>query len=360
MRRAIELGWQGRFGAHPNPMVGAVVVRDGVIVGEGFHETFGQAHAEPIALEQAGEAARGADLYVTLEPCRHQGKTPPCTQAIIKAGIGRVIIGIMDPDSSLSGGGAKDLEEAGIVVETGLLAGQCRQLCRTFLHRVETGKPWVTLKAAMSLDGKVATHTGSSRWITDAVSRIRVHEKRAEVDAVLTGLGTVVADDPMLNVRIEGKNFRSPCRMVLDPEAQTPIKSKMVQTAREQRTVLLVSERIPEEVSRDFEEQGVEVLRLAYGRHGFEWGALLQWCGQQGMNEVMIEAGPYLAGSAFDAGAINGVMFFIAPKLIGGMKSPGVLGGLGVETVGRAAELVNWKISHYGPDLLVEAEVGYS
>jgi len=360
MRRAIELADRGRFGVHPNPRVGAVVVQDGEIIGEGYHARFGGPHAEVEALRAAGEGARGAELYVTLEPCRHYGKTPPCTKALIEAGVTRVSFGARDPHVKVSGGGAEDLSAAGIDVRMGLLASECERLIRTFTKRVRLGMPWVTLKSAMTLDGKVATHSGASRWITSKASRRVVHEKRAEVDAIMTGLGTVLADDPMLNVRLEGEgDFRSPHRIVLDPEGQLPSDCRIAQSAGRQRTTLVVSNQLPKERWKRFQEQGLDLLPLPCRANAFDWKDLLRWCGDLPMNEVLIEAGPNLVGGAFDARIVDGVMFFIAPKVIGGEKAPGVVGGLGVETMEQAARLVNVTIQRVGPDFLYEGDVEY-
>jgi len=360
MRRAIELADRGRFGVHPNPRVGAVVVRGGEIIGEGYHARFGGPHAEVEALRAAGEGARGAEIYVTLEPCRHYGKTPPCTKALIEAGVARVTFGARDPHVEVSGGGAEELRAARIDVRTGLLAAECERLIRTFTKRVRLGMPWVTLKSAMTLDGKVATHSGASRWITSKDSRRIVHEKRAQVDAILTGLGTVLADDPMLNVRLEGeRDLRSPHRIVLDPEGRLPSDCRMVQSAGRQRTTLVISNRLPKDRRKRFVEQGLDLLPLPCRANVFDWEDLLRWCGGRPMNEVLIEAGPNLVGGAFDARIVDSVMVFIAPKVIGGEKAPGVVGGLGVETMEQAARLVNVTIQPAGPDFLYEADVEY-
>jgi len=359
MRRALDLAEQGRFGTHPNPMVGAVVVRGGEVVGEGFHAEFGGPHAEVEALRQAGEKARGADLYVTLEPCRHWGKTPPCTKAVIEAGVARVILGVEDPNLEVSGGGVAEIQAAGIEVEGGILSEACRRLIRTFAKRVRTGLPWVTLKVAMTLDGKVATHTGASRWISSETSRQVVHTRRAEVDGIITGVGTVQADDPQLNVRLERPGLRSPRRIVLDPEGQLPLGSRIARSAKEQPTTVVVADRHPEGRFEAFTALGAEILRLPCEAEGFRWEDLLRWCGSRPMNEVMIEAGPQLVGSALDARAIDSVMFFVAPKLFGGAEALSVTGGLGVETPSQAARLKEWEVKSVGPDLLIEADTEY-
>jgi len=359
MRRALELAERGRFGAHPNPMVGAVVVRGDEVVGEGYHAEFGGPHAEVVALREAGRRARGADLYVTLEPCRHWGKTPPCTQAIVEAGVGRVIIGVEDPHLELSGGGAAELQSAGVEVCTGILGEPCRRLVRAFEKRVCRGMPWVTLKVAMTLDGKVATRTRASRWISGEAAREVVHARRAEVDGIITGVGTVLNDDPGLNVRLDQPGLRSPHRMVLDPEGQFPAESKIARSAKEQPTTLVVADHHAADRFEVLEALGVEILRLPCGDAGFCWETVLRWCGERTMNEVLIEAGPYLVGSAFDARAIDSVMVFVAPKLFGGADAPGVIGGLGARTPLEAARLVDWQIEPVGPDLLIRADVEY-
>jgi len=359
MRRALELAQGGRFGAHPNPLVGAVVVREGALVGEGFHARYGGPHAEIGALRQAGERARGADLYVTLEPCRHYGKTPPCTKAVIEAGVARVFVGTEDPHRELSGGGAAILREAGIEAIEGVLEEECKFLIRAFTKRIRTGMPWVTQKSAISLDGKVASRTGHSRWISCGDSRRRVHEKRAEVDAIITGRGTVRIDDPMLSVRLEGRAQVQPRRIVLDPDGRTAPRSRIAQSAFDQPVTLVVSDRLPEDKVKTWEALGVHVLRLPCPGRIFAWKDLLSWCGSQPMNEVLIEAGPGLTGSAFDAHAVDSVMVFIAPKIVGGVEAPGAVGGLGVETLDRAVRLVRVNLQPVGPDFLYTADVEY-
>ena len=262
MRRALELARRGLGFVEPNPPVGAVVVADdGRVLGEGWHERFGGPHAEVMALAAAGEAARGATLFVTLEPCCHFGKTPPCTRAVIAAGIRRVVVATVDPAAHANGGGIAELRAIGIEVEVGLMADDARRLVAPFARLTTTGLPWIHAKWAMTLDGKIASKTGSSRWITNEASRAVVHQLRGRMDAILVGVGTILADDPLLMARPPGP--RTPIRIVLDSTARTPLKSQLVRTARDVRTVVVATQHAPEDRCAALRAAGVEVLVIS-------------------------------------------------------------------------------------------------
>jgi diaminohydroxyphosphoribosylaminopyrimidine deaminase/5-amino-6-(5-phosphoribosylamino)uracil reductase len=305
MTRALALAERGRGHVEPNPLVGAVVVRDGRCVGEGWHQRYGQAHAEVNALAAAGEAARGATLYVTLEPCCHFGKTPPCTDAVIGAGISRVVAAMSDPFPQIAGRGAELLRRAGITVEIGVCEAEARRLNAPYLKLLATGRPYVHAKWAMTLDGKLATRTGDSKWISNEASRRRVHELRGRMDAIVVGIGTVLADDPLLTARPPGP--RTPVRVVLDHHGRTPATSKLARTARETPTWIVTAG----EPAPHLESLGCEVHPLA------DVGALLDEMGRRRMTNILVEGGAGVLCSFIDAQQIDEVHVFIAPRLVG-------------------------------------------
>jgi diaminohydroxyphosphoribosylaminopyrimidine deaminase/5-amino-6-(5-phosphoribosylamino)uracil reductase len=330
MGRALELAEQGRGHVEPNPLVGAVIVRDGQVVGEGWHQRFGAAHAEVNALAQAGEAARGATLYVTLEPCCHHGKTPPCTEAVVRAGIANVVAALEDPFPQVAGQGAALLRAAGVPIEFGVGAAQARRQNAPYLKLLATGQPYVHAKWAMSLDGKIATKTGDSQWISNETARRQVHALRGHMDGILVGIGTARADDPLLTARPPGP--RTACRVVLDSRAALPITAQLVRTAREVPTLVVVSE-MAVLASAPLAAAGCEVLALpadATGRP--DLARLLHELGRRRWTNLLVEGGAGVLGAFFDHDAIDECHVFIAPRLIGGpAKSP--VAGIGVDTI---------------------------
>ena len=336
MRRALELARRGIGFVEPNPAVGAVVVADdGRVVGEGWHGQFGGPHAEVMALTAAGAAARGAALFVTLEPCCHFGKTPPCTRAVIAAGIRRVVVATVDPADHVNGGGLAELRAAGIEVEVGLLADDARRLIAPFAKLTTTGLPWVHAKWAMTLDGKIASKTGSSRWITNAASRAVVHQLRGRMDAIIVGIGTVLADDPLLTARPPGP--RTPIRIVLDSTARTPLQSQFVRTAREFRTVVVATRHAPEDRSAALRAAGVEVLVISEDSASHpDLRLLLMELGRQQLTNVLVEGGSQVLGWCFDLGLIDEVHAFIAPKLVGGAAAQTPFAGRGLANISDA------------------------
>lgn len=351
MRRALHLAEHGRGSVEPNPLVGAVVVRDGTVVGEGWHQAFGKAHAEVLALSQAGAAARGAALYVTLEPCCHRGKTPPCTDAVIAAGIARVVMAMEDPFPQVAGQGAECLRNAGIQVVLGLCATEARQLNAPYLKLLTTGVPYVHAKWAMTLDGKIATRGGDSKWISNEASRRRAHELRGRMDAIIVGIDTALADDPLLTARPPGP--RTPCRVVLDSQARLPLQSKLATTARQTPTLVVVSERAPAERIAGLRAIGCEILEVS-GRP--DVAGLLPELGRRRWTNVLVEGGAAVLGSFLDAGAIDAVHVFIAPKLIGGRQAKTPVAGLGVERLADALQLMCWRVLELDGDVLIEGE----
>ncbi|HEY1859103.1 MAG TPA: bifunctional diaminohydroxyphosphoribosylaminopyrimidine deaminase/5-amino-6-(5-phosphoribosylamino)uracil reductase RibD [Gemmataceae bacterium] len=336
MHRALELAERGRGYVEPNPLVGAVVVRDGRVVGEGWHERFGQQHAEIIALAAADDAAQGATLYVTLEPCCHQGKTPPCTDAVLGAGIRRVVAAMADPFPQVAGKGVAHLRAAGVEVVVGAEEARARRLNAPYLKLLSTGRPYVHAKWAMSLDGKIATRTGDSKWISSEASRKPVHELRGRMDAVIIGVGTALADDPRLTARPPGP--RTPMRIVLDSRGRLPLTSQLVVTARETPTLIVTASA---EADR-FRAIGCEVLSLPTGSGRPDVGQLLDELGKRRMTNVLVEGGAAVLGSFLDARAMDEVHVFLAPVLIGGTDAKPAIAGQGLERVADALRLADW------------------
>ncbi len=353
MSRALELAERGRGRVEPNPMVGAVVVRNGRIVGEGFHERFGAPHAEPNAIAAAGDACRGATLYVSLEPCTHYGKTPPCVPAIVAAGFSRVVAAMVDPDPRNQGRGLEQLRQAGIEVEVGLLEAAAQRLNAPFVKLTTRGLPYVTAKWAMSLDGKTATRLGDSRWISSAPARELVHTLRGQADAVLIGVGTALADDPLLTARPPGA--RVPARIVADDQARLPIYSQLVQTIGEAPLIVATTEAAPRERRAALAAKGAEILVLPAQRGGVSLRALMAELGLRRMTHVLLEGGGELCAAALAAGVVDKVLAFVAPKVIGGRDARTPVEGDGVVTVAQALEARDWSVRRVGDDALIEA-----
>ena len=355
MRLAISLAEQGRGHTAPNPLVGAVLVRDGEILGEGWHAVYGGLHAERAALEDCrrrGNSPLGAALYVTLEPCCHHGKQPPCTAAIIEAGIREVFVGSADPNPLVAGKGAAMLREAGIQVAEQVLEAECNALNAPFFHHIRTGLPLVTVKYAMSLDGKTACVSGASRWITGEAARKEVHRSRAVAGAVMVGINTVLKDDPLLTCRIPGG--RNPLRVICDSGLRTPLSSALLKTAAEVPTLLAccVSDA---ERHAPYLRTGCEVLVFPGERVPLR--DLLILLGARGINKVLAEGGAELSWALVSEGLAQRIQAYVAPKLFGGRSAPSALGGCGVVCPDEAFPLKGLRIRQLGPDLLVEGEL---
>ena len=357
MARALELAAQARGRTSPNPMVGAVVVAGGEVLGEGYHARAGEPHAETIALAAAGEAARGADLYVTLEPCAHQGRTPPCADAIIAAGVARVFAAMRDPNPLVHGRGVERLRAAGVKVSIGLLGEDAARLNEVYCRHVTTGLPHVTLKIGMSLDGKTATRSGDARWITGEESRRRVHELRNVTDAVLVGIGTILADDPDLTTRLPGAACRHPDRVVIDSHLRIPNKARVLAHRNKGRTILVAGPNAPEARVRELRELGAEVLVVDGGERRVELQAVMARLAAQGITSVLVEGGSEVAASCLEAGVVDKLVFFIAPLIIGGREAPPVIGGRGAGPLADALRLRGLRWSASGEDLMVEAHL---
>ncbi len=362
MQRALALARRAEGRTSPNPPVGAVLVKDGQIVGEGYHRRAGEPHAEAAALAQAGERARGATLYVTLEPCAHHGRTPPCTQALIRAGVAQVCFALKDPNPLVCGRGARELAAAGIVVQHGLCREEALEITLPFFKHITTGLPWLTAKFAMSLDGKIATHTGESRWISSTASRHKVHALRNVSDAILVGAGTVLADNPTLTTRLasgaEASKVHHPVRILADSRGRVPSTARIFQADLPGRTILATTSAAPGQHLEQLKAQGVEVWRLpADAKDRVSLADLLKAVGERGMLTLLVEGGAELLGSLFSLNLVDQVWVFIAPLMIGGRRAPGPLGGLGVDHLSQATRLAPLRVEKLGPDLWIRAPV---
>jgi diaminohydroxyphosphoribosylaminopyrimidine deaminase / 5-amino-6-(5-phosphoribosylamino)uracil reductase len=350
MLRSFELARKGSGLVSPGPLVGCVIVDvAGEIVGEGFYVFEDVKHAETIALAQAGEKARGGTAYVSLEPHAHRGRTSPCTDALIQAGIKRVVAPIEDLNPKVSGKGFAHLREAGIEVQTGLLATEAARVNEAYLHFMRTGRPFVHLKLAVSLDGKIATRSGDSRWVAGPESRAKAHELRHEYDTILVGLGTAVVDDPMLTDRSGLKRRRPLARIILDERAQLPTESQLVKSAKNWPVVLFAGPQSDDTRHQELERHGVEVVKMK------DRGLLgvLDELGRRSLQSVLVEGGAHVAGRFVDAGLVNKATFFIAPKIVGDRAAPGAVNGTGVEFMRDARTLHNVTVSQLGNDVEV-------
>ncbi len=368
MRRALSLARKGLGATRPNPAVGAVVVKDGCIVGEGWHKKAGTPHAEVHALNAAGSKAKGATIYVTLEPCNHTGRTPPCTHAILKSGISRVVVGTADPNPRVEGGGASFLRSKGLAVELGCLEYECRRVIAPFAKHLITGLPWVVSKVAMSLDGRTATRTGHSQWITNQKARAYGHRMRHVCDAILVGRGTVLADDPSLTCRLPRGTGRNPLRIILDSSLSIPLDSKVVResavsveewikdtdTVNAPTVLAGVRGRVAVDRRRKFEAAGACVLLLPENGSGrVDIKALLSELGRIGIQSLLVEGGATVNGSFWDQNLVDEALFFYAPIVIGGMDARPGIGGLGAETLNLATRIRHIKRQTMGDNLLI-------
>lgn len=351
MARALELAQRGEGFVEPNPLVGCVIARGAEIIGEGWHRRFGGPHAEVEALHVAGERARDATLYVTLEPCCHQGKTPPCTDAVLAAGVRRVVIAQPDPFPAVAGGGISRLKAAGLDVEVGLREDEARKLNAPYLKLLSTGRPWVIAKWAMTLDGKLAARSGDSRWISSEASRQVVHQLRGRVDAIVIGRGTAAQDDPLLTARPAGARIAT--RVVLDRRAELLSSSKLVQTASEAPLLVVAGPEASEADCRRLREARCEVLVLPCTTRDEQLRHLLHELGRRRMTNVLVEGGAAVLGALFDAGLIDEVFAFIAPKIIGGANSKTPVAGEGHEWMSQALSLGDVKWQQIAEDLFL-------
>jgi diaminohydroxyphosphoribosylaminopyrimidine deaminase / 5-amino-6-(5-phosphoribosylamino)uracil reductase len=363
--RALDLADRAVGRTSPNPAVGAVVVKDGLIVGEGYTQPPGSAHAEVVALTAAGAQAAGADLYVTLEPCNHHGRTPPCTSAILEAGIRRVVVAVQDPNPIVQGRGIATLEAAGLSVLVGDRAAEATSLNRAFFHFVQSGRPFVTAKWAMTLDGKIATRTGDSRWVTGSEARRFVHSERDASDAILAGIGTVLADDPLLTIRLpsdgqhRGPRAMAPWRAIFDSRARLSHDAAVVRQNQDHRTIDFVAESAPLDRIDALRDLGVEVVVTDSGSDGrIAIEPALAELGRRGAIRLLLEGGGELTGAFFDRERVDRILAFVAPKVIGGRSSPTPVAAVGHSLMADAIALRDVVTRQIGSDVLIEGLVG--
>ena len=356
MLQAIQLAKQGEGWTNPNPMVGAVIVKNGRIIGKGYHKKYGELHAERNAIASLTESAEGATIYVTLEPCCHYGKTPPCTEAIIEQKIKRVVIGSRDPNPKVSGKGIKMLQEAGIEVIEDFMREECDRLNPVFFHYITTKTPYVVMKYAMTLDGKIATKTGASKWITGEAARAEVQHMRHRYMGIMAGIGTVLADDPMLNVRVEG--WKSPIRILCDSGLRIPLDGQIVKSAGKYRTIVAYADSENTEAKRKrLHEMGVETICCPDENNQVDLKKLMKYLGEEGIDSILLEGGGTLNDSALRAGIVQEVQAFIAPKLFGGMNSKTPVEGIGVRFPSEAVKLKCTDICQIGEDIRITCQV---
>lgn len=349
MSRALKLAKQGNGYVNPNPLVGSVIVKNSEVVGEGYHAKFGGPHAEVRALKDAGRLARGARMYVTLEPCTHHGKTPPCADAIIESGLKEVFIATKDPNPKVSGGGEEKLRGAGIKVEVGLLEKEAVRLNEIFFHYVETGLPFVLLKLAMTADGKLATTTGDSQWITSEVSRTKVHELRSRYSAIMVGKNTLLADDPRLTVRkVEGPDG---ARFILATNGEIPTDLQVFNLSSSAQTIVVTGEEINDTRIESFRNAGALVWKVKTRDDRIDLSNLLAKIGDNGYDSLLVEGGGELAWSFLSQGLVDKIHFFISPKIIGGTDAISAVGGAGIKKIKEAIQLERVRISKSGPDV---------
>jgi diaminohydroxyphosphoribosylaminopyrimidine deaminase / 5-amino-6-(5-phosphoribosylamino)uracil reductase len=353
MKMALDLAATAKGRTNPNPVVGAILVKDGVIVGSGLHRKAGEPHAEVHAFRMAGDHAKGATLYVTLEPCSHYGKTPPCANLVKESEVSRVVVAMQDPNPQVAGRGIGLLRDAGIEVEVGVLETEARLLNERFIHNMLTKTPFVISKVAMTLDGKIAAYNGHSKWITGEESRHNVHLLRNEVDAILVGIGTVLADDPMLTTRLEsgGKN---PIRVVLDSELKTPLEAKITD-CQETKTWIVTKEGVNPEKIQALEAKGIEFIYVQKTDSGLDLSVLLQKLFEKGVTDLLVEGGSEVNGSFLRNGLINKFFVYVAPKILGGRGSLTPFTGGDVETMDQALDVSIHSIQHFGDDILITA-----
>ncbi|MEI4770831.1 bifunctional diaminohydroxyphosphoribosylaminopyrimidine deaminase/5-amino-6-(5-phosphoribosylamino)uracil reductase RibD [Psychrobacillus sp. FJAT-51614] len=354
MRLALDLAASAKGKTNPNPIVGAVIVKNGVIVGSGLHRKAGEPHAEVHAFNMAGEHAKGATLYVTLEPCSHYGKTPPCAKLVKESEVSRVVVAMQDPNPDVAGRGIKLLRYAGIEVEVGVLEDEAKRLNERFIHNMITNRPFVISKFAMTLDGKLATHTGHSKWITGDAARADVHKLRDEVDAILVGVGTVLADNPSLTTRLPNGQGKNPIRIILDGQLRTPLNANVLQTT-EAETIIVTSNDADHEIVEMYEEKGVSFVYVSQDDNGLNLQEMLVKLYKLGITDVLVEGGGSVNASFLRANLIDKYLIYIAPKLLGGRNSITPFTGKDIDTM-DAAMLVSFEeIDKYGEDIRITA-----
>lgn len=357
MKEALKLAEKGMGFVNPNPMVGAVIVKDSKIIGRGFHPKYGELHAERFAFadcDSKGIDCTGADMYVTLEPCCHHGKTPPCTDAVTEHRISNVYIGSSDPNPLVAGKGVKILREHGIKVTEGVLKNECDELNEIFFHYITVGNPFVTMKYAMTMDGKIACHTGESKWITGGEARINVQKDRLKHSAIMVGIGTVLSDNPMLNCRLE--NSRNPIRIICDTYLRISLESNIAKTAKEIPTIIATCSDNTEKLS-ELEKTGCRIIKTDKSDGHVDLNQLMNKISEMKIDSILLEGGGELNWSMLNAGFVNKVQTYIAPKIFGGVGAKSPVSGIGVPEPSMAFMLDDTRIKHLGNDILIESRV---
>ncbi|MGV7220215.1 MAG: bifunctional diaminohydroxyphosphoribosylaminopyrimidine deaminase/5-amino-6-(5-phosphoribosylamino)uracil reductase RibD [Nitrospinales bacterium] len=354
IHRTLTLAKKAEGRTSPNPMVGAVIIKNGQIVGEGYHKKAGGPHAEIEALKKAGTKSKGASLYVNLEPCCVTGRTGPCTEAIIKSGIKEVFIGMCDPNPRVSGDGIRILKKSGIEITSGILEDECKKLNEIFIKFITTKKPFVVLKSAISLDGKIATKTGESRWISCTESRRAVHKLRSKVDAIIAGTGTILKDDPLLTARLGNKKVKQPIRVILDNQNSIPLTKNVFRNASSERVIYVTSDKTTSSREKRLSRMGVDVCILKEKNGKVNLPHLMKYLGNQEISSVLIEGGSELSASALKEGIVDKIMLFVAPIIIGGELSPSLIGGEGTRRLKDAWKIKNISVQQSGSDLMIE------
>lgn len=358
MARALELAEKGVGYTNPNPLVGAVIVKDGRIIGEGYHQVYGSHHAEINAMNSTTEDIKGATMYVTLEPCSHYGKTPPCAEAIVKSGIKKVVIGLKDPNPLVAGRGIKILQDNGIDVVVGILEDEGRKLNEIFLKYITTNVPFCIMKTAMTLDGKIATKTGDSKWITEELSREYVHKIRHRVSGIMVGIGTVLADDPSLTTRLDRDvENKDPVRIIVDSNGKIPLEAKVLNLRSNAKTIIATTEKIKKDKIRALEEKGAEVVITPIKNNGVDLSFLMNVLGEKKIDSILLEGGSRINYSALEAGIVDKVNAFIAPKIIGGDTAKTPVGGEGKTYMKEAISLREIDVHSFGNDIMIEGYV---
>ena len=355
MKLAMDLAKKGKGKVNPNPMVGAVIVKENRIMGQGYHEYYGGAHAEVNAFKDATEDVEGSALYVTLEPCSHYGSTPPCVDKIIDMKIKKVIIGSVDPNPLISGKGIEKLVEAGIEVVVGVLENECKELNEVFMKYIVEKRPFVIMKTAMSLDGKIATKTGESKWITGSKAREKVHQLRNEVSGIMVGVNTVIVDDPELTCRIE--NGKSPVRIIIDSKLRIPINSKVLKNQDISRTIIATTNQADAIKKRELEEKQIKIIFVESLEGRVDLQVLMLKLADEKIDSILLEGGSTLNFSALKQSIVDKVQVYIAPKLIGGQMSKTPVGGIGIEDLMSAFHLDKLKHKSIGEDILIEGYI---
>ncbi len=353
MKMALRLAAKGAGLVSPNPMVGAVVVREGKVVGRGWHRRYGEPHAEVMALRAAGEQALGATLYVTLEPCNHHGRTPPCTEAVLAAGVARVVAAASDPNRRVSGGGAAFLRSRGVQVEIGLLEAKFRRLNEAWFLWVESERSFVIAKAACSLDGKIATRSGDSQWLTGEAARNLGHRLRHECDAILVGVGTVLADDPQLTARLGKRQTKDPIRLVLDSRLRLPLTARLLHLNSPSPTWIVTTSAAPQDKIKALEDLGATILVISTENGRVALEPLVAELGCRQVQSLLVEGGAEVLGAFFDQNLVDKFYFFYAPKFLGGQEALSVIGGAGVDRLAKAHQARDYTLTRLGPDFLV-------